>query len=264
MKLITPRSGMSGIAPAKIPVIVLLLIIVQICGNGNTLYAQTDSLALTSVPLTEIASAAARNMQQMRDLLVKEVQVSTSYNLIPQIDSLENRVTELEELSDQIMLTRLEYAYYNSLIMRWQRIKSMSNPIQETLLKYLADVEELNTKLERALSKWDLTLMETDQALLTEDVVSRITGISHNIDSVHQILNDSLTSSLALQNRITDIDLVIETYLHDIAELQKVELGKSLLTRDESIFNLKKRSDSLYIERARSQSLFSRHQRQGV
>jgi hypothetical protein len=182
-----PCDGKSGIAPAKIPVIFLLLIIVQISGQGSSLFAQNDSLALTSVPLTEIASDAARDMQQTRDLLVEEVQVSTSFNLIPQIDSLENKVTELEELSDQIMITRLEYAYYNSL-----------------------------------------------------------------------------TSSLALQNRITDIDLVIETYLHDIAELQKVELRKSLLTRDESIFNLKKRSDSLYIERARSQSLFSRHQRQGV
>jgi len=248
MNPISNSPGKAGISPLKIPVIFLLLIIIQFSGQGSVLYAQDDSLAINPVPLTEIASAAARDMQQTRDLLVEEVQVTTSFNLIPQVDSLENQVTELEELSDHMLRTRLEYSYYNSLIMRWQRIESMSNPIQETLLKYLADVEESNTKLERALSKWDLTLKETDPAVLTEDIISRITGISHYIDSAHQILSDSLTSSLALQNRITDIDLVIETYLHEIAELQKVELGKSLLTRDESIFTLKKRSDSLYIE----------------
>jgi hypothetical protein len=211
MNLICPRSGKSGIAPLKIPVIFLLLIIVQISGQGNTLYAQNDSLEITAVPLADIATAAAREMQQTRDLLVEEVQVPNSFNLIPQIDSLENQVTQLEELSEQIMLTRLEYSYYNSLILRWQRIESMTVPIQETLHEYLANVEELNTKLERALSKWDLTLKETDPAVLTEDIVLRINGISHYIDSDRQILSDSLTSYLALQNRITDIDLVIET-----------------------------------------------------
>ena len=72
MKLISPRSGKSGISPLKIPVIFLLLIIFQISGHGSVLYAQDDSIAITAVPLADIANTAARDMQQTRDLLVDD------------------------------------------------------------------------------------------------------------------------------------------------------------------------------------------------
>ena len=111
MKLISSRSGKSGISPLKIPVIFLLLIIVHICGPGNTLYAQGDSLAITVVPLAEIATTAAREMQQTRDLLVDEVQVPTSFILVPRVDSLEILVAQLAELSDQMLGSRLDFSY---------------------------------------------------------------------------------------------------------------------------------------------------------
>jgi len=248
MNLISPRSGKSGISPAKIPVFFLLLIIFLFCDKGNTLYAQNDSLEITAVPLADIATTAARNMQETRDLLLEEVQVPKKFKLIPQIDSLEVQVALLGELSDQMLGSRLDNSYYNSLIMRWERVESLAVPIQESLHQYLADMGEINTAFESAQSRWDLTLKETDPTVLTEDIVSRITGINHYIDSARHILADSLNSSLALQNRVTDLDLVIETYLQEIEALQKVELGKSLLTHDEPIFNIKRSPDSLYVQ----------------
>ena len=252
MKLISTRSGKSGIAPTKIPVIFLLIIIFQLAGPGNSLYAQNDSLVITAVPLAEIATTVAGDMQLTRDLLVKEIQVSTSSKLVPQIDSLEIQVAQLAELSDQILGSRLELSYYNSLILRWKRIESIAGPVQEILYAYLAGGQVINTELESAKTRWDLTLRETDPVVLSDDIISRITGIHQFIDSARNILGDSLNSSLALQNRVTDLKLVIETYLHEITELQKVELGKSLLTKDVSIFNVKRSPDSLYIQRDRA------------
>ena len=85
MKLISPRSGKSGISPLKISVIFLILIIFHICDLGNTLYAQKDSLEITAVPLAEIATTVAGDMQDIRYLLVEEVQVSTSSKMVPHI-----------------------------------------------------------------------------------------------------------------------------------------------------------------------------------
>lgn len=252
MKLICSSSGKSGISPVKIPVIFLLIIIVQICGLGNSLYAQNDSLGITAVPLAEIATTVAGDMQHIRYLLVEEVQVSTSSKMVPQIDSLEIGVAQLVELSDHVLDSRVEYSYYNSLILRWRRVESIVDPLQKTLYAYLTGGQAINTELEGAKSRWDLTLMETDSAVLSEDIISRITGIHQYIDSARNILSDSLNSSLALQNRVTDLSLAAESYLHELAELQKVELGKSLLTKDVSIFNVKRSPDSLYIQRDRT------------
>ena len=128
MNFIRPYSRKSGIAPRRIPVIFLLLFILLICGLGNSLYAQNDSIEITAVPLTEIATTAASHSQQMRDLMMEEVQVATGFNLIPQIDSLESLVLSLEELTNLIMGSRLANSYYNSLILRWTRVESMASP----------------------------------------------------------------------------------------------------------------------------------------
>ncbi len=252
MNLIRPRTGKSGIAPLRISVIFLLLIIVRICGQGSTLYAQKDSLETTLIPLAEIATAAATDMQQTRDLMGQGVQVSTSFKMVPKVDSLEIGVMQLKELSDQVLESRLDDSYYSSLIMRWKRVESLAVPIQENLQKHLASVEEINTNLVSTLSRWDFTLNETEPALLTEDIISRINQASHYIDSVRNIVVDSLNSSLALQNRVTDLYLVIETYLPELEELRKMELGTSLLTKDDPIFNLKRGPDSLFVDSDRA------------
>jgi hypothetical protein len=114
-----PAPGISGIAPLKIPLILLLLIVLLSGGLGSTLYAQNDSIEITAVPLREIANEAAADRQQTRDILVAKVQVSTSYELISQIDSLATEVAQLDELTKQTLSTRLDYAYYSSLILRW-------------------------------------------------------------------------------------------------------------------------------------------------
>lgn len=219
------------------------MIVLLICLPGRALHAQTDSLVITAVPLREIANEAANDRQATRDILIEKVQVSTSYELIPHIDSLETVVAELNELTKQTMGTRLDYAYYSSLILRWERRKTTAAPLQETLQKYLAEVEEIGSGLVNTLAKWELTLEETDPSMLTEDIVSRIDGISHYIDSAQLILNDSLNSSLVTSNRVADIDLVIETNLHDLSELMKMELGRSILNKEESIFTIKESAE---------------------
>jgi len=248
MNPICSYPGKSGISPLKIPVIILLWIIFLAGSQGSTLYAQNDTLVITAVPLTGIANEAATDMQHARDILLEKIQITSSSELIPRIDSLEKSVTQLEELSKQILGSRQDFSYYNSLILRWRRSESLTNPIQTSLQKYLADVEKIRVDLEHARAKWDLTLEETDPSILSEDIILRINDISHYIDSAQLIVNDSLNSSLTQLNRVADVDLIIETHLHQIGELQKVELGKSLLAKEGSIFNIKQSSDSVFFQ----------------
>ena len=107
-------------------------------------------------------------------------------------------------------------------------------------------MDDISSGMEYSLAKWELTLEATDPTALTEDIVSRIDGISHYLDSARLILNDSLNSSLAMLNRVADLDLIIETNLHDLSELMKTELGTSILSREESIFAINESSDSIY------------------
>lgn len=238
----------SGSSLLKIPVTILLLIALLFSVMGSAVYAQDDSLVIEAVPLREIANEASRDMQQTRDILVEEVQVSNSSKLIPQIDSLELTIAELDELTKQTLGSRLDYAYYSSLKLRWERQNDKTAPLQATLQKYLATVDEISIGTDQTLVKWELTLAATDSTALTEDIVSRINGISHYLDSARLILNDSLNSSLALLNRVADLDLIIENNLHDMSELMKMELGRSILTREESIFAVQNSSDSIYFK----------------
>jgi len=246
MNPIRPRPGKPEPVSLRLPLIVTLLIIWG--AFANPLFAQGDSLEISVVPISEIATTAAEDLQNTRDMLVHRIQVTTIADLVPQIDSMENQVSVLTDLSDQILGSQVDYSYYNSLILRWERINSRIDPMQEALKKYSAEVQGTRSGLEAIRSKWALTLQETDPAVLTEGIVARISGISHYLDSTRQILGDSLKSSIALQNRVTDLDLDIESYIRTITELRKVEMGKSLLTKDEPIFSITGISDSLHVK----------------
>ena len=248
MNSIYPFPKTPGYTAMKIPAIILLLLIIQFSTSGSALHAQNDSLQIKAVPLREIANEAAHDMQQTRDILIAEVQVSTSSDLLPQIDSLEIRIADLDELTKKTLDSRFDYSYYSSLELRWERQNERTGPLQTSLQKYLADLDEISAGMEHNLAKWELTLEATDPTALTEDIVSRIDGISLYLDSARLILNDSLNSSLALLNRLADLDLIIKTNLHDLSELMKTELGTSILSREESIFAIQKSSDSLNIK----------------
>ena len=124
MNSIYPFPKTPGYTAMKIPAIILLLLIIQFSTSGSALHAQNDSLEIKAVPLREIANEAAHDMQQTRDILIAEVQVSTSSELLPQIDSLEIRIAELDELTKKTLDSRLDYAYYSSLKLRWERQKN--------------------------------------------------------------------------------------------------------------------------------------------
>lgn len=233
---------------AKIRFLLKISIIILIAIQGRLLFAQEDSLLISPVPLTEIATTAATDLQNTRNMLLQRIQVHKAYSLLPMVDSLEFKILELKELSDQKLRPQLEYAYYNSMILRWERFNSRIDPLQDILKKYAADMHGIRTELVISQSKWEITMLETDTTVLTADIVSRINGASRYIDSVQQILGDSLKSAIALQNRVIDLDLVIETYLQKTSELQKVEMGKSLLVKNHPIYRMRSGSDSLFYQ----------------
>jgi len=243
-----PKASMPELSHLRVPAIILFLLILQFGTKGSALNAQTDSLEITAVPLREIANTAASDRQQTRDMLLEKVQVNTSFNLLHQIDSLETSVVQLDELTGNTLESRLDRAFYSSLILRWEQRDASALRLQEDLQKHLAEMEVIGSDLEHSLTKWELTLETTDPAMLTGDIVDRINGISHYLDSARLILNDSVNSSLVLLNRVADIDLVIETSMQVVSELMKAELGSSILSREASIFKIQQDSDTAYIQ----------------
>ena len=163
---------------AKIRFLLKISIIILIAIQGRLLFAQEDSLLISPVPLTEIATTAATDLQNTRNMLLQRIQVHKAYSLLPMVDSLEFKILELKELSDQKLRPQLEYAYYNSMILRWERFNSRIDPLQDILKKYAADMHGIRTELVISQSKWEITMLETDTTVLTADIVSRINGAS--------------------------------------------------------------------------------------
>jgi len=216
-------------------------------GSGLGAIAQSgDTLHISPIPLSEIAATAANDLQNTRDLLLHRIQL-TNLEIGPQIDTLDSQVLSLKDKSDQILKTSSKFSYYNSLIQRWERIKSEIEPVHGILKDYSTEMEGIRDSLQTWQLKWDIALYEADP-VPTDDIISRIEAVNSYMDSTRQILNDSLNRSIALQNRITDFHLVAETYLQTFQKLQKVELAEALLTKDKPIFKLSPRTDSIHVE----------------
>lgn len=220
-----------------------------ICTNSQT----SDSLKISPIPLSEIAAIAANDIKNTRDLLVHQIQVADA-DVIPQIDSLRLQVVDLQSISDQILENSSKFSYYNSLIQRWEHINSKIDPIHSDLKNYSSKMEGIRDSLQTWQLKWEVTLQETDPPL-PDDVTSRIASVRAYIDSTTQILTDSLNISIALQNRVTDLQVISETYLQIIEDIQMVELGESLLTKGNPIFRLTVRGDSLQRDSLHMESL---------
>lgn len=225
-------------------IIVLLIFISGGLFSQSVCTAQSDSTRILSIPLSEIATSAVTDLQLTRDLLIQKVQINTSYVLIPQIDKIQEQVNELQNLSDQILGTNLKFSFYSSLLLRWDRINTEIDPTQELLKKYSAELEGILGDLQREKNKWEITYDETEPEALTDDIANRIISISSYIDSASLIVRDSLKSSIGLQNRITDLALVSQSYHDNILELQLVELGALVISHNEPIWSVQRETDS--------------------
>jgi len=227
-------------------VLYLFLVHLGIVYGLNVNAQSNDSIRILPIPLSEIASTAANDLQSTRDLLENRIQRSNP-TIIPQLDTLLIQVSELKDISDQILEANSRFAYYNSLIQRWERILSEIEPVHSNLKEYSTEMEGIRDLLQARQEKWDITLQETDP-VPADDVISRILTTKSFMDSTTQILSDSLNVSIALQNRITDLQIISETYLQNIEDMQKVVLGEALLKRGNPIFRLKAGGDTLHYE----------------
>lgn len=199
-------------------------------GIGIYTNAQSrDSLKISPIPLSEIATVAASDQKNTRDFLVHQIQAKST-DVKPQIDSLQLQVSVLKNLTDQILGNSSKLSYYNSLTQRWEFVKSKILPIHSELQKYSSKMEGIRDTLVIWQLKWEITLQETDPTP-AEEIVSRILSIKAIIDSTTQILTDSLNNSIVLQNQITDLQVMADNYLQTIQELQMTELGVALLTK---------------------------------
>lgn len=224
--------------------IFLSLFSIGICYHSNA--QSDDSLQISPVPLSEIAASTYQDLQSTRDLLEQNIQQNKT-DLGPQIDSLQIQVSDLKEKSEQILEMSSKFPYYNSLIQRWEHIKTEIEDVYSILNAHSTEMEGIRGLLQTRKLRWEMTLQDTN-LVLPDDMISRIRTVTSFVDSTSLILSDSLNSTVALESQMTDLHLVSEKYLKIIQELQKVERGEALLTRDNLIFNLKPRGAARNVE----------------
>jgi hypothetical protein len=164
---------------SKVGNLLLLLVSIAFCLE---LKAQSgDSFHISLVPLSEIATTAANDLQNTRDLLLQRIQV-TNQEIGPQIDTLDSQVLSLKDKSDQILKTSSKFSYYNSLIQRWERISSEIEPLHVILKDYSKEMEGIRDSLQTWQLKWNIRLYESDP-VPPDDILSRIEAVYSYMDS---------------------------------------------------------------------------------
>ncbi len=137
----------------------MLLVSIAFCLELN---AQSgDSLHISPIPLSDIAITAANDLQIIRDLLQQGIQ-ATNLEIGPQIDTLDKQLLDLKNVSDQILESSSKFSYYNSLIQRWERLKSEIEPVHVILKDYSTEMEGIRDSLQTWQLKWNVNLYESD------------------------------------------------------------------------------------------------------
>ncbi len=206
----------------------------------------TDSLAITPIQLSEIATVTAEDIMELRDFMENKVQINEVYKLRPEIDSLKINTKKLEELSNQFLQNHITYQYYSSLILRWTRIdNSIVNPTT-ALKSYSSSLEEILESIDRNRLKWKTTQTIIEEKDLSKDSDQRIFGVLHYMDSIQAIIKDSLATSVDLLNQVTDLSILTTDFIKRLEELQQVQINKFILQKEQAIWKLKSQPDSLY------------------
>lgn len=231
------------------PLYFLIFIFLLLAGQHSE-GQSNDSSRIDPVPLASIASETVNDIRNTRDLLNNEVQVPIRFEFIREIDSLEVHVAGLQDLSDQIMESSLNFAIYESLILRWEGMISAIEPVRTDLNDYAGKLDEVSNTLNNLQRKWNLTGKFFEPGNLTPETEERINQTISYIDSVRAVVKDSLSATLTLQNRITDLDFTAESYRKALEEAQKTELGKLIFSRNQPIWNLKEDTTSYMEDKA--------------
>ncbi len=164
--------------------------------------------------------------------IIQEPTVST---VEPEIDTIQAEIGALSEISEQLLRTDLPWAFYQSLIFRWERIIEGLEEIDNSLSAYEEDLVLMEEGLINRSVRWEEGMSGIPRVRKTREIRERITGVITSLTTARKAAEDSLALSLKAQNQISDLQLQVNQQLRDL-KLQREKQLASLIQQKELPF----------------------------
>jgi hypothetical protein len=176
---------------------------------------ENDSIpqkVIEPVDLISIPEQSAIDIQKVRLEYAPVIAKPMISEIQPEADSIRSDVRQLSVLSDELLEEKNPFQYFNSFSTRWERISRRLVPVSDKLTSHAEDLEDIKISMEDDLEKWDLSLEALKDDELSGEVEGQVDLTVFKIDSVFNILNDSLKAVLNLQNELSVLKLKIDEW----------------------------------------------------
>lgn len=209
-----------------------LLFVVAVFALANAVMAQTPAASPEQgIPLAEIVTRSEQVKQPLREITRRSSAKVAQETLAGQLLTVEEHVkAQSEQLTER--LTAMTSLYeLRELERDWNLRQEQVRSWQKTLADQLTQAESDLRWLRDEQDRWAATFDQVSDTDLLEGVFDRVRGVLADLHAVQPLAQEHANRLLALQDRVSQLDLLVATRLGDLSAARQ-QFQSTLLTRD--------------------------------
>ena len=213
---------------SQVPRIILLFLFWILAVPGVLAQDPEDSSPQEKdlIPLSDISTRSEEVLGRLKSDYESAVKQPVVYQNIPEIDTLEKRLTEVKEITQFAVDQQFGAEVSEGFITKWDDLISQIDQPFNRLIEYSKNLESIDNELNDTRDKWQLTLAELDREQNTsQEARERIKLVLEEIKQIEAQLNDSLENALNYQNKLVDLKLEAQSQKEYQQSLLQKELG---------------------------------------
>ena len=180
------------------------------------------------IPLAEISSRAENLRRPLREIARR---LSSGDEELQQVQEAEGRITAQSRQLDERLASRPTLYELRILDQDWKARKAEIDRWQNVLSQRLTSTDADWRWLKGELAKWTATLDQMTDSDSLEAVFERIRSSLFDVQQLQFQAQERVNFLLSLQDRISQLDLLVSTRVDDLA-LARQDFQRTLLRRD--------------------------------
>jgi small-conductance mechanosensitive channel len=192
----------------------------------------------------EIPQQAFEIVQEIQGNIFPVLAEPVVSDVQPELDSLQDEIEILGELTESLLQESLPYSFYQSLLIKWFRIQDDIKGPEQILKDQSISQAEVATFINYEIERWGKTKREELNNETPDNITQRVVEIISLIDSTNTIMLDSARQVLYWLNEIAQMKLQISDYTARLDVTKQMQLYDLLIVRSDPIWALKADGDS--------------------
>ena len=208
------------------------LLLIAVFALANAAMAQTPAPSPEQgIPLAELVTRVEQVKQPLREITRRSSAKAAQEVLAGQLLTVEEHVkAQSEQLTER--LTAMTSLYeLRELERGWNLHQEQIRRWQKSLADQLTQAESDLRWLRGEQDKWASTFDQVSDTDLLEGVFDRVRSVLAELQAVQPLAQEHANRLLALQDRVSQLDLLIATRLDNLASARQ-QFQSTLLTRD--------------------------------